>query len=330
MATPPAAEDHSSGAEATAGADDLTIVAPLFNEADLLDAFVQRIESSMQGLDLSWSLLLVDDGSSDQSWQRTCELSEQHAWIKGIRLSRNFGKEIAMTAGLAHVDGAAVVIDSDLQDPPELIPKMIELWRAGHDVIFARRSRRDGEGWFKRATAWLFYRLMQRTSRTPIPVDTGDFRLLSPAAVRALNKLPERNRFMKGLFAWIGYSQVAIDYDREPRAGGDSKFRWGRLLDFAVDGITSFSAAPLRIATFLGLAASVLAVAYGLVVIFKTLAFGEPVRGYPSLMVTVLFLGGVQLLALGVIGEYLARLFEETKGRPLYLIQETLKVKPRE
>ena len=226
-----------------------------------------------------------------------------------------------MTAGLDHVDAdAVVIIDADLQDPPELIPTLVERWRDGYDVVYAQRNTRRGDSWLKRLTAAAFYRLINRVSRTSIPKDTGDFRLLSRRAVVAVSSARERHRFMKGLFAWVGFRQVGVSYDRDPRHAGSSKFNYWRLWNFALDGITSFTTIPLRIATWLGMLVALGALFFGLVIIFKTLMWGDPVPGYPSLMVVVLFLGGVQLVSLGIIGEYLGRLFEQSKQRPLYLI----------
>ena len=306
-------------------AQSLTVIVPAHNEEQCLVELVTRLATTLSPLDLVWDVLVVDDGSTDATWQVTRELRKKGYPVGGIRLSRNFGKEIAMSAGIDHVDGACVIIDADLQDPPELITEMVRIWREeAVDVVYAQRRVRVGESTMKRTTAHLFYRVINRLSRTPIPRDTGDFRLMSPRAVRALQRIGERNRFMKGLFAWIGYRQRALLYDRDARQGGTTKFNYWKLWNFAVDGITSFSAAPLRLATLIGLLASVLAMLYAAFVVVKTLIFGDPVQGYPSLMVVILFLGGMQLLALGVIGEYLGRLFDETKGRPLYLVEDTI------
>jgi glycosyltransferase involved in cell wall biosynthesis len=217
-----------------------------------------------------------------------------------------------------------VLIDADLQDPPELIPEFLNGWREGFDVVYGQRTRREGETFVKRSTAQMFYRVIGRLTDVPIPRDTGDFRLLSRRAVEALRQLPEQHRFMKGLFAWIGYRQKAVPYVRDPRFAGETKWNYWRLWNFALEGITSFSALPLKLATYIGLITSFGAFLYGLWVIFKTIAFGDPVAGYPSLITVVLFLGGVQLMALGVIGEYLGRMFIETKRRPLYLIESYL------
>lgn len=301
------------------------VLVPAHNEAETLPELFQRLTESLDGHAASWQLLIIDDGSSDSTWSVVKDLRKADERVSGLRLSRNFGKEIAMSAGLERARGDAVVVmDADLQDPPELIPDMLDKLAEGYDVVYGQRVERPGESWLKRLTAHLFYRIINLMSRTPIPKDTGDFRVLSRRAVNALNRLPEHHRFMKGLFAWIGYRQVALRYHRDPRLAGRTKFNYLKLWHFAVDGITSFSATPLRVATIIGLVASVAAVVYGLVIIIKTLAYGDPVQGYPSLMVTVLFLGGAQLLALGIMGEYLGRLFDETKRRPLYLVDEEL------
>lgn len=303
----------------------LAVVVPAYNEAVALRVFHQRLGVVFDGLDMACRVIYVDDGSRDDTWQVIESIRRGDARVEGLRLSRNFGKEVAMTAGLDHADAdAVVVIDADLQDPPELIPQLLDGWRDGYDVVYATRDSRAGESGFKRFTAAAFYRTFGRLSDIPIPHDTGDFRLLSRRAVLAMRQLRERQRFMKGLFTWIGYPQSAVHYRRDARAGGQTKWNYWRLWNFALDGITAFSAVPLKLATWLGLATAGLAFAYGVYVFVKALAFGDPVRGYPTLMLVILLLGGVQLLALGVIGEYLARLFTEAKQRPLYFVQATL------
>jgi len=301
----------------------LAIVVPAYNEVTVLEAFHARLSRVLDELLLQCEVLYVDDGSTDGTWALIETLAARDARTAALKLSRNFGKEAAMTAGLDHVDAdAAVVIDADLQDPPELIPSLVERWREGFDVVYATRTAREGETGFKKLTSTLFYRSMERVSDTRVPRDTGDFRLLSRRALDALRQLRERQRFMKGLFAWIGYRQTAVYYLREPRQGGTSKWSYWRLLQLAVEGFTSFSTVPLRLATWIGLIASLLAFLFGLWVFGKALLFGDPVHGYPSLMVVVLFMGGVQMLALGVIGEYLGRNYAESKQRPLYFIEE--------
>jgi len=270
-------------------------------------------------------ILYVDDGSSDGSGAWLDDARAADSRIAVLRLSRNFGKEAAVSAGLDHATGdAVVVIDADLQDPPELIPTLVGHWREGFDVVYALRDSRDGESWLKRSSAALFYRLMDRLSDVPIPRDTGDYRLLSRRAVEALGKLREQHRYMKGLYAWIGYPQKAVRYAREVRAGGRSKWSYWRLWNLALEGITSFSAAPLKLATLLGMITSIGAFGYGLYFLLRTLFFGNPVPGYPSLVVIILFLGGVQLVCLGIIGEYLARTYNESKGRQLYFVMDYL------
>jgi glycosyltransferase involved in cell wall biosynthesis len=300
----------------------LSVVVPAFNEEGVLTEFQARLAQVLDGVAAPSEIIYVNDGSSDNTLALMRRLQAEDARIAIVDLSRNFGKEIAMTAGLDHAHGdAVVVIDADLQDPPELIPQLIEQWQAGYDVVYAQRISRAGETTLKKATAHLFYRLIQRLSRVKIPQDAGDFRLLSRRAVDALAGLREQHRFMKGLFAWIGYPQKAIPYQREARYEGKTKWSYVGLWNFAIEGITSFSTIPLKVATYLGVATALGAFIYGMFIVLDTLFYGNPVPGYPSLLVVVLFLGGIQLMALGVIGEYLGRMFDETKGRPLYLVK---------
>jgi glycosyltransferase involved in cell wall biosynthesis len=268
-------------------------------------------------------VLYVDDGSRDDTWAVMEDLAAGDPRVRLLRLARNFGKEVALTAGLDHVEtDAALVLDADGQDPPELIPAFVDTWRQGYDVVYGQRTARPGEGWLKRATAAAFYRVINRLSDTAIPADTGDFRLMSRRVLDALRQLRERQRFMKGLFAWVGFRQVALPYAREPRLAGASKFNFWRLWNLAIEGITGFSTVPLRIATYLGLGVAALAFAYGVWIIAKTLLWGDPVQGWPTMMAVILFLGGVQLIVLGILGEYLGRLYLEAKQRPLYLVSE--------
>ena len=310
--------------DAAMSRDLLTVVVAARDEAVALPLLHERLARVLDALRedrVDGRVLYVDDGSSDGTWEVMRGLASGDGRVALLRLSRNFGKEAALTAGLDHVtEGAAVLLDADGQDPPELIPRFVEKWREGYDDVYGMRERRDGEGWFKRATAHAFYRVIQRLSRTPVPTDTGDFRLLSPRALAALAQLRERHRFMKGLFGWVGYRRVALPYRRGARVAGRSKFGLWRLWNFALEGITSFSTAPLRIATYLGLLTALVAFFAGIVVVFKTLVWGDRVAGWPTMMVVILFLGGVQLIALGTIGENLGRLYEEAKQRPLYLV----------
>lgn len=307
----------------------LTVVVPVYNEADVLPEFHKRLATCLSKLPGRHEILYVNDGSTDTSLDVIQGFGDPQ--VACVELSRNFGKEIALTAGLDHARGdAVVVIDADLQDPPELIPELVAKWQEGYDVVYARRTARDGESWLKKASACLFYRVIQGVSRVKIPKDTGDFRLLSRRAVDALHQLRESHRFMKGLFAWIGYPQVAVDYHRDPRFAGQTKWNYWQLWNFALEGITSFTITPLKIATYLGLLTAIGSFAYAVFVIYKTLMYGDPVQGYPSLIVVILFLGGIQLICLGVIGEYLGRMFNETKRRPLYLVNRHTQAKQRD
>jgi glycosyltransferase involved in cell wall biosynthesis len=299
----------------------LSVIVPAFNEAEVLTELHRKLCTVLPELTDRWEIVYVNDGSSDDTLKLMQSFPEPQVAV--INLSRNFGKEIAMSAGFDHATGdAVVVIDADLQDPPELIPELVAKWREGYDVVYARRTERDGETFLKKSTAKLFYRVIQSISRVKIPEDTGDFRLLSRRAVRSLNTLREHHRFMKGLFAWIGYPQAAVYYRRNPRFAGQTKWNYWRLWNFAIEGITSFSIAPLKLATYLGVFISFCAFLFAVFIIYKTIVYGDPVKGYPSLMVVTLFLGGVQLIVLGMIGEYLGRMFNETKRRPLYLIDQ--------
>ncbi len=302
----------------------LSVVVPAFNEEAVLDAFHQRMSRLFDVLrDYRCEMIFVNDGSRDATQAIINRLCDDDPRVAGISLSRNFGKEIAMTAGLDYARGEAiVVIDADLQDPPELIVDMLQGWEEGYDIVYAKRTHRDGESWLKKATAGIFYRTMKQVSGVAIPPDTGDFRLMSRRALDALLQLREQHRFMKGLFAWVGFRSKAIDYRRAPRAAGATKFNYWKLWNFALEGITSFTIAPLKLATYLGLTVAASAFVYGAWIILRTLLYGDDVQGFPTLMVTVLFLGGVQLFFTGVLGEYLGRIFNETKNRPLYFTQE--------
>lgn len=306
-----------------AGNRSLTVVIAAYNEEAALPEMHRRLSAVLDGLDAESRVLYVDDGSRDDTWGVLRRLAEADARVSLLRLARNFGKELALTAGLDHVDtDAALVLDADGQDPPELIPAFVARWREGFDVVYGTRTRRDGETWLKRLTAAGFYRVMTRLSDTPIPRDTGDFRLMSRPVLDALRQLRERQRFMKGLFTWVGFRQVSLPYERAPRLAGGSKFNYWRLWNLALEGITSFSTVPLRLATYVGVLTALVAFAWGVWIVARTLLWGDPVQGWPSLMTVVLFLGGVQLVALGIIGEYLGRLYVEVKQRPLYLVSE--------
>jgi glycosyltransferase involved in cell wall biosynthesis len=300
----------------------LTVVIAAYNEAQAIPLLQPRIAATLDALPgIEGRVLYVDDGSHDGTWAVLQALVAADPRVSALRLSRNFGKEAALTAGLDRVQaGAALILDADGQDPPELIGEFVRQWQAGYDNVHGTRIERDGESWIKRGTAHAFYRVIGRLSKTPIPADTGDFRLLSPRALAALRELRERHRFMKGLFGWVGFNQIAVPYHREARMAGRSSFGFWKLWNFALEGITSFSTAPLRVATYVGVMTAVLAFVFAIWVVLKALLWGDPVAGWPTMMAVILFLGGMQLVALGLIGEYLGRLYEESKQRPLYLV----------
>lgn len=306
-----------------------SVTVPMFNEAAVLPLLHERLVRVMDSLGESWEVVYVNDGSRDATLAAAEALRDRDPRVAVINLSRNFGKEIATTAGLDHTLGAAViVIDADLQDPPEVIPELVAAWRDGFDMVYARRRVREGETWLKTRTASLFYRLMRNWGQVELPPDTGDFRLMSRRAVDALLQLREQHRFMKGLFAWVGFPSRQVLYDRAPRAAGKTKWNWWKLWNLAIEGFTSFSVLPLKLATYIGAAVALVAALFGVVVVVRTLILGGSPAGYPSLLVVVLLLGGTQLIFLGVIGEYLGRVFNETKRRPLYLVERYLPSRP--
>lgn len=299
---------------------ELTVVIPAFNEEENLRPIVERLVAALEPVVDGLEIIFVDDGSSDETWAGISDLAAADPRIRGLRFARNFGHQAAVTAGVDAARGRGVVlIDADLQDPPEIIPEMIEKWREGFEVVYAQRETREGETLFKKVTAALFYRLLHRVTDVDIPVDTGDFRLMGPRALEAFRALPERNRFIRGLVSWIGFPQTAVRYHREARHAGETKYPFRKMLRFALDALTSFSFLPLRLATFLGFAASAFSFLYILVVLVLK-AVGISWSGYTSLMASILFLGGVQLIMIGVLGEYIARIFDEVKRRPLYLV----------
>lgn len=302
----------------------ISVVVPCYNEQEVLPEFHRRLTASMEAMGLAWEVVYVNDGSRDTTLSVMTALASSDARVAVLNLSRNFGKEIALTAGLDHARGSdgVVVIDADLQDPPEVIPELVAAWRSGYDIAYAQRSARHGENFLKRATASAFYRVMQRLGgKVQLPQDTGDFRFMSRRSLDALLQLREQHRFMKGLFAWVGFPAIAVPYERAPRAAGETKWNYWKLWNLSLEGITSFTVGPLKIASYLGLATSFFAGLYIFQLVIRTVFFGNPTPGYPSLMAVVLFLGGVQLMTLGIIGEYLGRIFNETKGRPLYIIE---------
>lgn len=303
----------------------ISVVVPVFNEADGILAFHERTTRVLSNLEgMAWELIYVDDGSSDASFQALCGFAAGDPRVKVLRFSRNFGHQIAISAGLDHARGDCVaVIDSDLQDPPEVIAEMLAQWRLGFDVVYGVRSDRAGETAMKLMTASAFYRILGRLTNIQIPANVGDFRLVSRRVVEHLRLLREKDRFVRGLVSWVGFRQIGIPYQRDARHAGETKYPFGKMLKFAFDGITSFSTAPLRLATWLGLFAAVLAVIY-LLSVFVQKLLGHTVQGWATIMVALLFLGSVQLIVLGILGEYLGRIFMEVKPRPMYVIAEHL------
>jgi polyisoprenyl-phosphate glycosyltransferase len=311
--------------------DTLSIVIPVLNEADGLDDLVARLIPALDALPIvSWEVIFVDDGSTDTTLAGLKTLNARDRRFKALSLSRNFGKERAIAAGLQHVRGdGAVLLDADLQHPPELLAEFIGLWREGYDVVYGQRQDRKTDSWSRRLFAVGFYALFQALSRTHLPDGAGDFRLLDRKAIDAMNRLGERERFNKGLYAWIGFRSVGIPYTVAERAHGTAKWSPRRLMHFALDGILSFSTVPLRIWSYLGLLISAVAFIYALYFLVYTLVFGADLPGFPSLIISIMILSGVQLISLGVLGEYVGRIYEEVKGRPLYLVAEAVGLEPR-
>ena len=300
-----------------------SLVIPLYNEADVLPTLYRRLTRVMEDLGKPYEIIFVNDGSTDASPKLLWELRAQDSRVKLVSMSRNFGHQIAITAGLDYSSGEAVVVmDGDLQDPPEVIPQLIAQWRAGYDIVFAVRDSRRGEGVFKRSTASLFYRLLRHLTATEIPLDAGDFRLMSRRAVEAIKPIRERNRFVRGLVGWIGFRRTSVTFVRDIRHAGETKYPLRKMARFALDGIISFSFAPLQLATYLGFAVSLLSFIYIVYALGLKLFTDRVVQGWTSVIVAVLFMGGVQLISLGVIGEYIGRIYEEVKQRPLYLVDK--------
>ena len=294
----------------------------MYNEEDVVQNFFTEIIPILENLTISWEIVCINDGSTDRTLEMLWVWNKRDARIKVLNLSRNFGKESALTAGLDYVTGDAVIpIDVDLQDPPDLIPKMVNLWLEGFDVVNAVRSCRQSDTWLKRTTSGWFYNLINKISDFEIPENVGDYRLLSKRCYKVINTLKERRRFMKGLFSWVGFPTATIHYERQARVAGKTKFNYWKLWNFAIEGITSFSTIPLRISTYLGLLTAVLSFIYAISLVMDTLLYGNDVDGYPSIMTAILFLGGVQLIFIGVIGEYISRIHDEVKGRPVYVLE---------
>jgi dolichol-phosphate mannosyltransferase len=307
---------------------EISVVLPVFNEIDNLDELRTRLTKVLEGTRRSWEIVFVDDGSRDDSFGKMAAFAREDKRFRALRFSRNFGHQMALTAGVDAARGRLVaVMDADLQDPPELIEEMLRKVDEGYEVVYAQRSKREGESAFKLWTAHVFYRLMRRWTNVDIPVDVGDFRLMGPKAVAAFRSLRERHRFIRGMTAWVGFRQTGVLYVRPPRTRGETKWPLRKMLRFAVDGLTSFSQVPLQLATWLGFLVSLFAFAYILVVlVLKWLNINVP--GWTTLMVFILFLGGVQLLMIGVLGEYLGRIYEEVKHRPLYIVAEEVGAEP--
>lgn len=301
----------------------LSIVVPTYNEAQNVEPFYARMKQVLDQLGEPYEIICVNDGSADNTLEKLLELRKQDPNVKVIDFSRNFGKEIALTAGIDFSSGQVVIpIDADLQHPPELIPELVAKWREGYDVVYAKRLERYNENWFKRWAARLFYRLAERIMSIKMPKDAGDFRLMSRPVVEALKELRERNRFMKGLFVWVGFPSTAVYYRCEKRYAGKTKWNYWKLWNFALEGITSFSFVPLQFATYFGFTVAFFAFAYALFIAIRTLVFGREVPGYASLITVILFLGGVQLIGIGVLGEYIGRIYNEVKRRPLYVVRK--------
>lgn len=302
----------------------VSILIPAYNEEEVLYTLYDRLENVINKLNnYEFEVLLINDGSKDSTLNILRELRKRDKRMCYINLSRNYGKETAMIAGLDYVTGdCCIILDADLQDPPELIEEMLKYWEQGYDDVYAKRKSRAGESFMKKFTSSLFYKMLQKSTRIPIQKNTGDFRLLDRRCVDALRKFRESERYTKGMFSWIGFNKKEILFDRDPRVAGSTKWNYWKLIDLAIEGITSFTTKPLRISSFLGVIISFCAFVYIVIIIARTLIMGEAVKGYPSLMAVILFLGGVQLLSLGIIGEYIGRVFNETKRRPLYFVEE--------
>jgi polyisoprenyl-phosphate glycosyltransferase len=301
----------------------ISIVSPIYNEAATIPEFYRRIREVMESLEESWELILVDDGSQDGSSEKIKDLAGHDRHVRQIIFARNFGHQIAVTAGLDYACGQAVIImDSDLQDPPETIPDLVQKWREGYEVVYAVREQREGESWFKLFTASLFYRLIYRITDVSIPMDVGDFRLMDRKVVNVITQMRERHRFLRGMAAWVGFRQIGVPYRRAARYAGETKYPLKKMLKFASDAITSFSYLPLQMATYLGFISAGISILVIPVVVAMRLAGSQAFYGQATTLIAVLFLGGVQLISLGILGEYIGRLFDEAKGRPLYIVRE--------
>jgi dolichol-phosphate mannosyltransferase len=300
-----------------------SIAAPVYNEIEIVEEFYKRVRAVMENLDEAWELILVDDGSSDGSTEKILELSEKDPHVVPVIFARNFGHQIAITAGVDHARGdAVIVLDADLQDPPEVLPELIEKWKEGYEVVYAVRAEREGETWFKKTTAALFYRMIYRITDVKIPLDSGDFRLLDRQAVNTLKQMREKHRFPRGMASWIGFRQIGVPYKRAARYAGETKYPFRKMLRLALDAVTGFSYFPLQLATYFGfICAGISALAIPIVIVLR-LTGSQTFLGQATTLIAVLFLGGVQLISLGIVGEYLGRIYDEVKGRPLYIVRE--------
>ncbi len=308
----------------------LSIIVPVFNEEESVGIFIDTVNRILDAEDIEFEFIFVNDGSTDNTKSRLQELAGKDSCIRIVNLSRNFGKEAALTAGIDHARGDIMVpIDVDLQDPPEIIPRLIERWREGYDVVYGLRASRKNDAWGKRATAGLFYRLFNRFSPIHMPNNVGDFRLFDRRVAEVLRRLPERNRFMKGLFAWAGFRSIDVPYERNSRRSGVTKWNYWRLWNFALDGIVGFTTVPLRVWSYLGFIVAMFSFLYGIFLITRTLMLGIDVPGYASIMTVILFLGGMQLLSIGILGEYLGRIMVEVKGRPIYVVESLYPKEPQ-
>jgi glycosyltransferase involved in cell wall biosynthesis len=302
-----------------------SIVAPIYNEVDNIHELYRRTKQVMESIGESWEMVLVDDGSSDGSTERIRELAAQDEHVRPVIFARNFGHQIAVTAGWDYARGKAVIIiDADLQDPPEVIPDLIARWREGYEVVYAIRAEREGESWFKKFTAALFYRIIFRITDVKIPLDTGDFRLLDRKVVNVMNSMRERHRFLRGMAAWVGFRQIGVEYKRAARYAGETKYPLRKMLRLALNAVTSFSYFPLQVATYIGFIAAGIAILAIPVVVYMRMTGSQAFFGQATTLISVLFLGGVQLISLGILGEYIGRLYDEAKGRPLYIVREAL------
>ncbi|MFI5399947.1 MAG: glycosyltransferase family 2 protein [SAR324 cluster bacterium] len=311
--------------ETSKRAGKISVVVPVYNEQEGLEPFFARLVPVLDGLDIEYEIVCVNDGSTDQSWTILVDQRKRNRKIKLVDLSRNFGKEAALTAGLHYATGDAVIpIDADLQDPPELILEFLSMWRQGYEIVYAVRTRRETDSWLKRISAFAFYKIYNGLARIPMPPNAGDFRLLDRRVVNAINRMPERTRFMKGLFSWVGFRSTPVYFTRQRRGPGKTKWNYWKLWNFALDGLTASTTVPLRIALYLGLLLSLFAFGYAAFLILRTIVRGIDIPGYASLMVVVLMLGGAQLVVLGMLGEYMGRIYDESKQRPVFIARESL------